>query len=164
MPQLNPEFFLSQLFWLIVTFSFLLLFLWKISLPRISKVLEKRENKINNDIEAAKRMQAEAELMQNEINKQLSKSQDQASNIIKESTLNLKNKTAKELAKMDNELSKKIDESFFIIENNKKDSIENISKQILEITKLTLSKLSSMPVNDEEIKESVIKAQSKQVH
>ena len=54
MPQLNPEFFLSQLFWLIITFSFLFIFLWKFSLPRISKVLEKRESKINDDIESAK--------------------------------------------------------------------------------------------------------------
>ncbi len=46
MPQLNPEFFVSQLFWLVVTFSFLLVFLWRISLPRIGSVLEKREKKI----------------------------------------------------------------------------------------------------------------------
>ena len=85
MPQLNPEFFISQLFWLVVTFSFLLFFLWKISLPRISKVLEKRENKINNDIEIAKKLQAEAELIQNEIDRQLSKARDQANNIINES-------------------------------------------------------------------------------
>ena len=65
MPQLNPEFFVSQIFWLIVTFSFLLFFLWKISLPRISRVLEKRENKINNDIESAKILQTEAEQIQN---------------------------------------------------------------------------------------------------
>ena len=41
MPQLNPEFFVTQLFWLVVTFSFLLVFLWRISLPRIGNVLEK---------------------------------------------------------------------------------------------------------------------------
>ena len=44
MPQLNPEFFLSQLFWLAVFFSFLFIFLWKVSLPRIATVLEKRQN------------------------------------------------------------------------------------------------------------------------
>ena len=46
MPQLNPEFFISQLFWLVVSFSFLLFFLWRFSLPRISSVLDKREKKI----------------------------------------------------------------------------------------------------------------------
>ena len=45
MPQLNPEFFISQLFWLFISFSFLLFFLWKISLPRISTVMLARENK-----------------------------------------------------------------------------------------------------------------------
>ena len=164
MPQLNPEFFVSQLFWLVVTFSFLLFFLWKISLPRISKVLEKRENKISNDIEIAKKLQTEAEQIQNKIDRQLSSARDQASNIIKESTLNIKNKIATELGKIDNELSKKIDESFAIIERNKKESIIKINNQILEITKLTLSKLSSVPVNDEEIKDSVTKAQSKAIH
>ena len=48
-----------------------------------------------------------------------------------------------------------------IIENNKKESIKKINNQILEITKLTLSKLSSMPVDDKEIKDSITKAQSK---
>ena len=71
MPQLNPEFFFSQLFWLVITFSFLLFFLWRVSLPRISSVLEKRENKINNDIETAKQLQAEAEEIQDQINQKL---------------------------------------------------------------------------------------------
>jgi len=55
MPQLNPEFFLSQVFWLTVSFVFLLLFLWKISLPRIQNALERRENKVNRDLEEAKK-------------------------------------------------------------------------------------------------------------
>ena len=57
MPQLNPEFFVTQLFWLVVTFSFLLVFLWRISLPRIGNALEKRERKIIEDLTAAKELQ-----------------------------------------------------------------------------------------------------------
>ena len=72
MPQLNPEFFVSQIFWLVISFSFLLFFLWKISLPRISRVLEKREIKINNDIETAKKLQTEAEEIQNIIDQRFS--------------------------------------------------------------------------------------------
>ena len=51
MPQLNPEFYISQLFWLVVCFTFLFIFLWRISLPRISSVLEKRTNKRIDDTE-----------------------------------------------------------------------------------------------------------------
>ena len=164
MPQLNPEFFISQLFWLIITFSFLLIFLWKISLPRISSVLERRENKINNDIKIAKQLQTEAEKIQNQIEEQLGKARQHMVSLIKESELNIQNKASAELSKLDSELSNKIDESTNIIENNKKKSLNQIHEQIHEITKLILSKLSFTPINEKEIKESITKIQLKNVN
>ena len=160
MPQLDPEFFVSQLFWLVVTFSFLLLFLWKVSLPRIGSVLEKRENKINNDIETAKQLQIEAEKIQDQIEQKLYDFKEQNISLIKSSTVNLQNKASKELSKLDNELNNKIEKSAKVIENNKKESSKQIYEQIHEITKLTLSKLSSVQINDQEIKESVANARS----
>ena len=160
MPQLNPEFFVSQLFWLVVTFSFLFLFLWKVSLPRIGSVLEKRENKINNDIKTAKQLQIEAEKIQDQIEQQLHDTKEQNISLIKNSTVNLQNKSSEELLKLDNELNKKIEKSAKVIENNKKESLKQIHEQIHEITKLTLSKLSSVQINDQEIKESVANARS----
>ena len=160
MPQLDPEFFVSQLFWLVVTFSFLFLFLWRVSLPRIGSVLEKRENKINNDIKMAKQLQIEAEKIQDQIEQKLHDSKEQNFSLIKNSALNLQNKASEELSKLDNDLNKKIEESAKVIENNKKESLKQIHEQIHEITKLTLSKLSSVQINDQEIKESVANAQS----
>ena len=160
MPQLDPEFFVSQLFWLVVTFSFLLLFLWKVSLPRIGSVLEKRENKINNDIETAKQLQIEAEKIKDQIDQKLYDSKEKNISLIKNSTVNLQNKASEELSKLDNELNKKIEKSAKVIENNKKKSLKQIHEQIHEITKLTLSKLSSVQINDQEIEESVANAQS----
>ena len=160
MPQLDPEFFVSQLFWLVVTFSFLLLFLWKVSLPRIGSVLEKRENKINNDIETAKQLQIEAEKIQAQIEQKLHDFKEQNISLIKSSTFNLQNKASKELSKLDNELNNKIEKSAKVIENNKRESSKQIHEQIHEITKLTLSKLSSVQINDQEIRESVANARS----
>ncbi len=160
MPQLDPEFFVSQLFWLVVTFSFLLLFLWKVSLSRISSVLEKRENKINNDIKTAKQLQIEAEKIQDQIEQKLHDTKEQNVSLIKNSTVNLQKKASEELLKLDNELNKKIEKSAKVIENNKKESLKKIHEQIHEIIKLTLSKLSSVQINDQEIKESVANARS----
>ena len=92
MPQLNPEFFVSQLFWLVVTFSFLLVFLWRISLPRIGNVLEKRERKINEDLTTAKELQAEAEKIQDMIENQLKKARADSSEMIKSSSTILQEK------------------------------------------------------------------------
>ena len=65
------------------------------------------------------------------------------------------------MSKLDDELNKKIDKSAKVIENNKKESLRQIHEQIHDITKLTLSKLSSVQINDQEIKESVAIAQSR---
>ena len=85
MPQLNPEFFVTQLFWLVVTFSFLLVFLWRISLPRIGSVLEKRERKINEDLTTAKELQNEAEKIQDTIESQLKQARTDSSDMMKSS-------------------------------------------------------------------------------
>ena len=50
MPQLNPEFWISQVFWLIITFGFLLIVLSKLILPKISKNLERRKTQILENI------------------------------------------------------------------------------------------------------------------
>ena len=68
MPQLNPEFFVSQLFWLAVFFTFLFVFLWRVSLPRIAKVLEKRQNKIDDNLSSAKELQEQAMEIEKKIN------------------------------------------------------------------------------------------------
>ena len=155
MPQLNPEFFISQLFWLVISFTFLFIFLWRISLPRISTVLEKRSNKINEDIEIAKLHQTKAEEIQKSIDNQLREAKLETADLIKSTNQNLQDHATKELDKLDKLLNRKLDESSSQIEKNKSDSLNQINDQIYEITKLTLSRISSINVNDEDIKDVV---------
>ena len=164
MPQLNPEFFVSQLFWLILTFTFLFIFLWRISLPRISTVLEKREDKINNDIKEAKLLQAEAEEIQIKIDSQLREAKYETADLIKMSISNFQDHISKKLEQLDKELNTKLEESASIIEKNKNESLKKIHDKIYDITKLTLSKLSEVNVSDIEIKEMVDTIQKKITH
>ena len=155
MPQLNPEFFVSQLFWLVVTFSFLLVFLWRISLPRISNILEKRERKINEDLTAAKELQIEAENIQDKIEQQLKQARSDASELIKSSSASFQDKAQYEITKLEKELDEKITDSSNKIEKIKNESLNQIQSQINEITKLTLSKVASFEVTDDEIQNAV---------
>ena len=164
MPQLNPEFYVSQLFWLVISFTFLFIFLWRISLPRISSVLENRANKINEDIKMAKKHQTEAEEIQKDIDNQLRNAKIETSDLIKSANQNLQKHATKELEKLDQLLNSKIDEASSIIEKNKTDSLDLINKQINDITKLTLSKISNMSVSDEDIKDVVRNIQEKAIN
>ena len=155
MPQLNPEFFVSQLFWLVVTFSFLFVFLWRVSLPRIGNVLEKRERKISEDLSAAKELQAEASKIQEKIENQIKQARADASEIIKSSSISFQDKAQAELNKLDKELEAKIDDSAKAIEKSKSKLVSQIQEQVHEITKLTISKVATFNVTDDEIKKAV---------
>ena len=61
MPQLNPEFWLSQIFWLLFIFSILYLIIWKVFLPRITYSIENRKSKIVNDLNETQKLKENAE-------------------------------------------------------------------------------------------------------
>ena len=62
MPQLNPEFWISQIFWLTITFGILYVVLSKLILPKISANLETRKSQIVENIEAAEKQREQSEL------------------------------------------------------------------------------------------------------
>ena len=161
MPQLNPEFFVSQLFWLVVTFSFLLVFLWRISLPRIGSILEKRDKKINDDFATAKKLQEEAESIQKIIENKLRNARTETTEMIKTTSINLQEKTARELAKLDKDLDKKINDSANNIEKNKNDSLNQMHDQIHEITKLIFYKITNFKISELDVKEAVTTVERK---
>lgn len=164
MPQLNPEFFISQLFWLVISFTFLFIFLWRISLPRISSVLEKRANKINEDIKIAKKYQVEAEEIQINIDNQLRKAKLETAELIKLANNNLQDHGSRELVRLDKSLNTKLDEASSTIEKNKINSLSQINDQIYDITKMTLSKITSIEISDNDIINIVKEVQQKAIN
>ena len=155
MPQLNPIFFASQIFWLVITFVFLFIFLWRISLPRISATLDKRENKISEDLRNAKKFQTEAEQIQKNIDKKLNEAKTETDGLIKLSSKKLNDNALKKLEDLDMQLDLKIEESTKTIQKNKDDSIKEINNEIYGITKMTLSKISNLNISESEIKAEV---------
>ena len=74
MPQLNPEFWISQIFWLTLTFGILYVVLSKLILPKISANLELRKSQIQENIEAAEKQRESSEAKLKEYDDIISKS------------------------------------------------------------------------------------------
>lgn len=60
MPQLDPSFFTSQLFWLALSFALLYWLLSQALLPKVDSVLATRAKTIKDDIDAAAKANADA--------------------------------------------------------------------------------------------------------
>ena len=61
MPQLDPAVFLPQIFWLFVLFGVVYLFIAHSAAPKITEVLERRQDRIASDLQEAEKLQAQAE-------------------------------------------------------------------------------------------------------
>ncbi len=151
MPQLNPEFFVSQLFWLTVSFTFLFLFLWRISLPRIGSVLEKRHSKINEDLTKAKELQIKAQEVEQNINSQISEAKKITNEKIKMALSKLDEKSSNQLKTLDLELEEKIMSAEKKIKENKDNQLKQINEELISITKVTTSRVGNLEVSDVDV-------------
>ncbi len=61
MPQLDFTTYVPQLFWLAIIFAVLYVVMARRALPRITEVLEERQNRIDGDLEQAERYREESE-------------------------------------------------------------------------------------------------------
>ena len=73
MPQLNPEFWIAQIFWLILILSSLYIILWKIFLPKITDSIENRKLKVVNDLNETQKLKESAEKKLKEYNQIIGK-------------------------------------------------------------------------------------------
>ena len=84
MPQLNPEFWVSQIVWLVLTFGLLYIILSKLILPKISSNLETRKSQILTNIETAEKQRSESENKIKEYEKIISETKNEANNYFNE--------------------------------------------------------------------------------
>jgi F-type H+-transporting ATPase subunit b len=61
MPQFEPDFFSSLIFWEVISFGILLFVLYKYAFPGILSALEEREKKIKDSLDQAEQHRSEAE-------------------------------------------------------------------------------------------------------
>lgn len=60
-PPFNPEYYTSQLFWLVVIFGLFYLFLKRVVMPQVGGIIETREGRIAQDLAQANRAKGEAD-------------------------------------------------------------------------------------------------------
>ena len=84
MPQLDPQYWFSQIFWLILTFGTLFVILSKFILPKISNNLEIRKSQILENIEMAEKQRLESENKIKEYEKIILDSKNQPKNYLNE--------------------------------------------------------------------------------
>ena len=151
MPQLNPEFWISQIFWITLTFGILYIILSKLILPKISANLELRKSQIQENIEAAEKQRESSEAKIKEYDEIILKSKLEAKNIFREA----REKVIKDINSKQNVLDKQIDEEIQKAEKEiqilKDNAPIKINKIAIETSSELLKKLIGAEVNNSSI-------------
>jgi len=82
MPQLNPEYWVSQIFWVILIFGTLYVILWRTILPKINENLENRKSQILTDLDDAQKFEDQSKEKLSEYNKILNQAKQEAKKIL----------------------------------------------------------------------------------
>ena len=161
MPQLNPEFWISQIFWLTLTFGILYIILSKLILPKISDNLESRKSQILENIETAESQREESEKKLKEFEKIILESKLEAKNYFNEARQKILDDINNKRNALDKEIDNEVNAAEQEIINLKNASSEKIKNIAIETSSELIKQLIGEEANNSSIS-AIVEEQTKQ--
>ena len=155
MPQLDPTFWASQAFWLVLVFAILYISISKFYLPKIKDNLDNRKNKIKEDLENANKFKDQSEAKAKEYESILEKAKKEVLKIHFESKSILDKDIKSKKESMEKEIEKEILKAQKEILELKKNSISSIQNISESIASNIIENISGDKLNESSIKATV---------
>ena len=155
MPQLDPKYWASQAFWLILVFTILYISIAKFYLPKIKNNLDNRENRIKDDLEDANKFKELSESRLKEYEKILEDTKKEVIKIHMESKNLLDKDIQTKKESIEKEIEKEITKAQKEISDLKKNSISDIQKISENIASNIIETISGDKLNESSIKAAV---------
>ena len=135
MPQLDPKYWASQSFWLIIIFLSIYLLIARIFIPKIKNSIDMRESKIRKDLEEAKVFREEAEKKLKSYKELMETAKIDARKILYESNRSLN----EEMQEKKNKIQKEIEKEIYNAENDIKKFKNESLEKVLKFHKFTIN-------------------------
>ncbi len=163
MPQLDPKYWASQAFWLILVFIILYISIANFYLPKIKDNLDNRENKIKSDLDDANKFKELSESKIKEYEKILEDAKKEVIKIQIDSKIKLDKDIYEKKEKIEKEIEKELIQAQKEITELKKNSISDINNISKEIAANIIENISGDKLNESSIKAAVEEISTKNV-
>ncbi len=155
MPQLEPEFYTGQLFWLLVTFVALYLVIWKLALPRIGEILEARQSRIDHDLERATVVKEEAASVAAAYEAELAKARADAHAALGVAATEATADAAEEIANLAAKLSRDYAQAEARIDEARDQAVAGIARVAGELAGAAVERLTGVEAPAERVRAAV---------
>lgn len=143
MPQLDPTWFASQLFWLLVCFGVLYAMLSRLVLPPLMDIMARRKQTIDGDIASAERLKTEAEQARQDYERTLANARSQAQKLLGDTMLAHKASAEQAGKNMDRQIAQKTAEAAKNIAAKKQELMAGLIPVAGELTSMITEKLAA---------------------
>ena len=158
MPQFDPTFFAPQLFWLFLTFVTLYVLMTVVALPKIGAVLDERQRKIDDNLDKAAQLKAEAEAAVAAYERALSESRAHAHSVIKEASDRLAHEADERNKALATRLAEQIKSGEACIAEAKDKALANVRDVALDVAGATIARLVGSPADTTRLEDAVASA------
>ncbi|MCK5139361.1 MAG: F0F1 ATP synthase subunit B [Thermodesulfovibrionia bacterium] len=147
MPQFDLHFLTPLTFWSIISFTILMVILYKYALPAITGILDARQEKIKGDIDQAEKLREDAEKKLAEYQEKLQfafqKSEEVVNDAVKKSEEIHKKKLGQTLAEKEKILS----DARKTIDIERKKALAEVRNQVVDLTVYASARLIQQSIN-----------------
>jgi F-type H+-transporting ATPase subunit b len=148
-PQLDVSTFTSQIFWLIICFGALYYLLSRRALPRVSEVLEARQDRIAADLDQAQRLRRDAETALAKYEEAIAKAQERAHVLLAENQARLQAEAAARQAELDRQLASQLAEAETQIAAARDRAVAELEDAAIEAARAAAARLAGITVSAE---------------
>ena len=141
MPQLNLATFLSQSFWLILSFCLLWALLAIFIMPKITNVIEQRKRKINDYIQKAEKLNIKAQASLAKYEETLEEAKNSAQKELDDGRAKLKSYLSETEKQMTVKLNQKIADNELLLAKEKKKTMQEIEALSEDLAYSVLQKI-----------------------
>ena len=151
LPQLDFATFPPQLIWLAITFVVLYVMMARVALPRISQVLEERQNKIEGNLKKAETLKKEAEAAAGAYEKALDEARAEAHGIMLETHNRIAEEAARKQAELNEELETDIKAAEARILEARDTAMAGLSEIAAEVALCAAEKVSGETLSEADV-------------
>ena len=163
MPQLDPEYWLSQSFWLVVIFVTLYVLVAKFFIPKIKLSIGDRERKIKDDLDEANKLKKISEDKIEEYEKLILENKKKLIKISNDAKKKLDLDIQKKRKAIESQIQNELNKAQIEIDNLKKGSLTSIEHVAEEIASKVVEDLTNEKLNQSSVKAIVSSTSKKRI-
>lgn len=158
LPQFDPRYFATQLFWLVISLVVFFFILRNAALPKIEDALETRRRKIDDDLDKASAHREEAEAAMAAYEKALAEAAEQAKAIHRETAQEIAEAATARRTALASKLAEDAKAAEARIMAAKEPALANLQGVAIEVVQEVAAKLADLKVSAAEAKKAVTEA------